>query len=132
MKIKNAVLFPLLVLAIGGLLWFFLIRFPVMRKESKLEIVPVTHPMVQWIHAKEGQKRVYAMRIQVDGKLDGNADLSLRLNDSIPYLTRALNSGEISMDFPIDWYFDSCQVYYKPIDVKSGDLKITYRFLSVE
>lgn len=72
------------------------------------------------------QGSIYSINIQVTGKLDGTANIGLTMNGK-PYLSEKMHNS-VNFQWEYDWYSDVAVIQYKPIDVKSGKLTISYRF----
>src|SRR5262245_61784172 len=76
------------------------------------------------------KKEPNAIGIRGRGNLDGEAHVSLMLNGN-PYKTERLN-GKVSFSWGGDWYSDTAEIRYEPINVKSGELIVQYQFSSLK
>jgi hypothetical protein len=74
--------------------------------------------------------KVQAIDILILGKIDGTADIyrSYVEKESKYYELKELKPGVIHLKMGGDWYGSECVIRYVPENVKSGWLKIKYRF----
>jgi hypothetical protein len=66
------------------------------------------------------------MAIRCYGKLEGEAQLVLMLNGA-PYKSERMK-GKVNFTWGGDWYSDSIELRYQPINVTAGHLVIAYTF----
>jgi hypothetical protein len=95
--------------------------------DQQIEITDLTKPQTIVLHKKPQQKDIVSMSLRINGKIDGEAQLSLMLNGN-PYKTETIK-GKINIKWGGDWYADSMQLRYEPHQtVKDGKIKIEYVF----
>ncbi|HMF16053.1 MAG TPA: hypothetical protein VKE98_02550 [Gemmataceae bacterium] len=75
---------------------------------------------------KETGNPPYGITIRGSGEVDGEATLSLLLNGEA-YKVEKL-SGTVSFEWGGDWYSETAEIRYEPINVRSGKLIFHYRF----
>jgi hypothetical protein len=73
---------------------------------------------------------VYSISIRGIGNIDGEANISLVLNGE-PYKTEKLK-GKVNFDWGGDWYSDTAEIRYLPINVNSGEIVIEYKFSTLK
>ena len=73
-----------------------------------------------------GQGPIHSITVIGSGRLNGEAEISLILNDG-PYKTARL-SGAVDFRWGGDWYSDQAEIRYTPISATYGKLKLKYRF----
>ena len=66
------------------------------------------------------------MEIRGSGRIDGKARIVLMLNGA-PYKTADID-GKINFAWGGDWYADSMELRYQPLEVRSGELAMDYYF----
>lgn len=76
------------------------------------------------------KKGVHGIDIFIMGKIDGTADIyrSYVEKDSKYYELKELKPGVVHLKMGGDWYAPDCVIRYVPQGVKSGWLKIRYKF----
>lgn len=72
------------------------------------------------------QGNIYALRIHLSGKLDGEAKVALLAN-AHPYRVETIHN-QVNLIWEGDWYADKAVIRYEPVSVKSGRISIRYRF----
>jgi hypothetical protein len=90
----------------------------------------MTRPQVIELHKKPGQRLICSMGVRGSGGLNGNARIVLMLNGA-PYKVADME-GKISFSWGGDWYADSMELHYQPINVRSGELTIKYYFGDIQ
>jgi len=95
--------------------------------DQRIEVSDLQNPQVIKLHKKQSQKYINAMRIRGTGKLNGEANIVLMLNDK-PYKKANLN-GNVSFNWGADWYSDDMEIRYQPVKVDSGTILIEYSFI---
>ena len=87
------------------------------------KIVDPTKEAVLHLSALPSQKNIHRVRVYFKGYLDGTAVIS------IGGVSRAEEvSGTVNLDMSNEWYLPECIIKYDPLNVKSGNLKLYYRF----
>lgn len=81
------------------------------------------------LRAPENADAIYSIRVVGTGRIEGDAEVSLMLNGR-PYKTEHLR-GPIVFTWGGDWYASEATVRYTPTSVKSGSVKLRYRFFSL-
>ena len=95
---------------------------------NTVQIDDVTQKTV--ITLSSNNDKVHYIRIIITGNIDGNAVLQLSDEEGNSYKYE-IKQGKVHLPIGSDWYHDKCLIKYEPIGVKSGKLKIRYRFLSL-
>lgn len=90
------------------------------------KVSDVTEPETIIVHKKKTQGNVHGITILGKGNLEGEATISLILNGA-PYKKEYL-SGNVDFKWGGDWYSDSAEIRYTPIEVTSGSLKLKCQF----
>ncbi|KYC44080.1 hypothetical protein WA1_02760 [Scytonema hofmannii PCC 7110] len=78
------------------------------------------------ISKASSQGNIHSISIRGTGKLDGTANIGLIVDGKLYKSEKAHNS--INFKWDNDWYSNTAVIRYSPIDVKSGELTIDYRF----
>lgn len=91
-------------------------RWPYFEISSASIRTPATHT----IYA--GDERPFALAIDISGHIDGYAEVVT------PHDTIRLVPGPVSVSSGGDYYDSSASIEYKPRSVKSGHLRVKYRF----
>lgn len=94
---------------------------------QKTRFAAVTKPGIITLNKRPGQKHIYAISIHCSGRIDGKAKLSLMLNGK-PYKTEEI-SDKVKFSWGGDWYSDSAEIRYEPVNVSSGELIFSYKFV---
>ncbi len=89
-------------------------------------ISDVTKPEIITIHKRKSQGNIYGIKIVGKGYIDGEAVIHLILNGK-EYQTKNL-SGNITFQWGGDWYSDSAEIRYAPVNVKNGNIVLRYNF----
>ena len=76
------------------------------------------------------QGNVHGIKIKISGYINEEAKISLILNQE-EYKTEILK-GNFTFDWIGDWYADTAEVIYKPLNVQSGKVTLKYRFLDLK
>ena len=100
--------------------------FGCLASSQKTRFATVTQPGVITLNKRPSQKHIYAISISCSGRIDGQARLSLMLNGK-PYKTEEI-SGKVNFFWGGDWYSDSVEIRYEPVNVSSGELIFSYKF----
>ena len=74
----------------------------------------------------QDQDRIHSLSIIGVGEIDGNAKISLILNDSV-YKSQSL-SGKVNFQWRGDWYSDEAEIRYEPQSVTGGTMILHYDF----
>lgn len=69
----------------------------------------------------------YGINIKGSGDIDGQATISLLLNGA-PYKVARV-SGKVDFEWGGDWYAETAEIRYEPVNVRSGEVIVHYRFL---
>ena len=70
---------------------------------------------------------IAVIRILITGYIDGKATIKQGNGDNVTY-TYELKAGEVYLPIETDWYEKKCIIEYSPVGVKSGNLRIRYKF----
>lgn len=95
-------------------------------KSQTHEIVDTTKAEEVVLKKKGGQGSVHSLIVLGEGNIDGDAEVSLILN-GIPDKSEQLK-GPVNFKWDRDWYSGQAEIRYKPGMVKSGNLRLEYRF----
>ena len=76
---------------------------------------------------EKGQEHIHRLDIKIVGELDGDAEMSLMLNGKV-YETAELSGMFDLKMYGGDWYSDSAELIYEPLNAKSGKVTIVYKF----
>ncbi len=98
--------------------------------DQRLEIKDLQKPRVINLHKKPNQGTICSMGIRVSGMVNGEAQITLMLNET-PYKTTKMN-GTVNFTWGGDWYSNSMELHYQPLKVDSGSLTIEYHFGEIE
>jgi hypothetical protein len=93
---------------------------------SSVAVTDVRRAEILVLATKDTGANVHALTIRVSGEIEGQATLTLILNGE-PYKTEQL-TGKISFEWGGDWYADTAEIRYEPVNVQSGNVKLQYRF----
>ena len=93
--------------------------------DQKLVITDVGTSQVIKLHKKPKQGGIVSMGIRGSGNLNGEAQIIL------PYKTEQIN-GKVSFNWGGDWYSDTMELRYQPINANSGILVIEYSFYDLK
>jgi hypothetical protein len=74
-----------------------------------------------------GSPYTWAISIRGSGRIDGEATISLLMGEGRPYQTEHL-SGTVDFEWSGDWYSETARVRYEPVNVRSGNVVLRYRF----
>jgi hypothetical protein len=88
------------------------------------DIADVTKQETIVLKKDPDQGSIYSLTVRGEGKLDGEADIILILNDRSHKTIRL--SGNVELFWGGDWYSNQAKVKYKPISVTKGHLKLIY------
>ena len=72
---------------------------------------------------------IHALHILITGHIDGEA--TIRQGNSNVKHTYERKAGDVNLPIQTDWYENNCVIEYEPVDVKSGDLSIRYKFENI-
>ncbi|MEM7579779.1 MAG: hypothetical protein ACFB02_10355 [Mastigocoleus sp.] len=90
------------------------------------KITDVTKESTIILRNNGSQQNVSYILISGEGNIDGEAEISLILDDK-PYKTERI-SGNAKFSWNGDWYSEDAKIEYKPSSVKGGDLNLEYQF----
>jgi hypothetical protein len=96
------------------------------RYDQRLVIKDMKKEQLIILHKKQGQGNICSMGIRGLGRVDGKARIVLMLNGA-PYKAADVN-GKVDFTWGGDWYADSMELHYQPLEVRSGELIIEYYF----
>jgi hypothetical protein len=94
--------------------------------DQRLVIKDLKNTQLVSLHKKQGQRAICSMGIRGSGRIDGKARIVLMLNGA-PYKEADIND-KVSFSWGGDWYADSMELRYQPLEVRSGELVIEYYF----
>ena len=97
-----------------------------MTEYGHVKVEDVSKPETIMVMKRRSQGFISGMTIRGSGRLDGNAEIVLLLNDK-PYKTERL-CGKISFQWGGDWFEDSATIEYRPSSAKTGELSLNYEF----
>ena len=72
------------------------------------------------------QGAINSISIKGEGRIEGNAEIILFLNDA-PYKTKRL-SGPVDFRWAGDWHSDQAEIRYIPMSAIEGSLRLKYKF----
>ncbi len=94
----------------------------VMVKEVRQpETLIITHPASN-VH-------IHSLTVRGAGEIDGQASITLMLNGQ-PYKTESLG-GTVDFQWHGDWYEQTAEIRYDPVNARSGEVLLHYRFHSI-
>ena len=97
---------------------------------QQIEIKNITNTETLILKKLSNQSNIHSLKIKGSGNIDGEAKISLILNGK-EYKTANL-SGMVNFDWGGDWYSDSAEIIYHPINVKGGKISINYCFFNLK
>jgi hypothetical protein len=86
----------------------------------------VRKPETLVLRKSGGGTHVFALTVRGAGEITGKATVSLVLNGT-PYKTEQL-SGKVEFEWRGDWYSNTTEVRYEPVDVRGGNIVLKYKF----
>jgi hypothetical protein len=92
--------------------------------DQKLEITDLQKPQIIRLSKRPSQGNIYSLSIRCTGKINGKARM---MPDGKRQDTKEL-SGNVNFTWGGDWYADSVEIRYEPIQVSSGSLILEYTF----
>jgi hypothetical protein len=96
-------------------------------QETKISAVTKAETIV--LQKQADQEYIVSLHLRVHGNLDGQARLSLMLQGK-NYKSEHV-SGNINFTYDGDWYSNSAEIRYEPINVAAGTLLIDYSFSTI-
>ena len=120
-SLKNSILFtilPFLMVACGTI------------HNQQAEIKNIKNKETIILKKLPSQGNVHGIKIKISGYINEEAKISLILNQE-EYKTEILK-GNFTFDWIGDWYADTAEVIYKPLNVQSGKVTLKYRFLDLK
>jgi hypothetical protein len=96
----------------------------------EVKLADVQTPQVIVLKKEPNAGNIHGIGIRGRRNLDGEAHVSLMLNGN-PYKTERLNA-KVSFSWIGDWYSETADIRYEPINVKSGELIVEYQFSSLK
>ena len=93
--------------------------------DNSIKINDVTQKMAITIFSNKNG--IAVIRILITGYIDGKATIKQGNGDNVTY-TYELKAGEVYLPIETDWYEKKCIIEYSPVGVKSGNLRIRYKF----
>jgi len=93
------------------------VRIQMVADTLRYEMLPYPH-----------QQQIYSLNVEITGHLDGKAYLCLRQENDDYSETIFLDRGKVDQIVRLEWTTTGCLMDYYPVDVKSGDLLVRYRF----
>ncbi len=110
---------------IGGL---FYMVFPDPINTERFKVIKnIDHPETIELSKNKNQGYIHGLRLLITGKLDGKAIIKQGFSDSSFYRIDTIDNA-VNLNYGGDWYQDNCLIIYKPLSVKTGELKLTYKF----
>ena len=116
--------------AICGVLALSFLAASCTKYDHEVKIADVRKPEVIMLKKEPNAGPVYSIAIRGRGSLAGEARISL-MEAGTPRNREDLN-GKVSFHWGGDWYSDTAEILYKPVNVWSGELIIEYHFSTVE
>jgi hypothetical protein len=87
----------------------------------------VCQPETLVIGRATGSPYTHGITIRGSGYIDGEATISLLLHGQ-PYQSAKL-SGNVDFRWGGEWYSETAEIRYEPVNVRSGKVVLHYRFL---
>ncbi len=78
---------------------------------------------------KTSQGNIRGIKIKISGTLEGESKISLILNNR-EYKTKKLKDN-FSFNWGGEWYSDTAEIIYQPINTKNGTVTINYEFKDI-
>jgi len=97
--------------------------------DQRLAMKDLERAQVVRLQKKPGQGTICSMGIRGSGQVDGKARIVLMLNGA-PYKAADID-GKVHFAWGGDWYADSMELRYQPLEVRSGELIIEYYFRDI-
>jgi hypothetical protein len=92
--------------------------------DQRLEITDLQKLQIITLSKRPSQGNIYSLSIHCTGKINGKARM---MPDGKRQDTKEL-SGNVNFTWGGDWYADSVEIRYEPIQVSSGSLILEYTF----
>lgn len=81
------------------------------------------------LNKKSSKGNIHGIRIKITGQIEGESKISLILKNK-EYKTNKLKDN-FSFNWGGDWYSDSAQIIYEPVNAKNGKVLIEYEFKDI-
>ncbi|MBE9114350.1 hypothetical protein IQ249_00415 [Lusitaniella coriacea LEGE 07157] len=94
--------------------------------ENSASVSDVTKEEVIVLETTKKSEDISSINIKGRGQIDGEATIVLMLNGE-PYKTETLKD-EVQFSWDGDWYSNTAEIRYTPVQVNSGDLTLEYSF----
>jgi hypothetical protein len=91
-----------------------------------VDVTDVTMSETIILKKDPGQGIIHSLSVKGEGKIEGNAEISLILNGG-PYKTEHL-FGAVDFRWGGDWYSDQAEIRYRPMSPTGGSLRLKYKF----
>lgn len=97
---------------------------------QRYRLEAVGEPQEWVLEKKAGQGPVYAIELEFQGNLSGDATVFIGADNQEFYAKTLLKAGRIDSRFTSDWYYDNLPLRYVPNGPVEGKLTVRYRFIS--
>jgi len=78
------------------------------------------------------QEHVYGFFVQIRGHIDGSAKFKFYNSSGKGFFYKYKTvSGDVDIRWSGDWYTETIEMEYLPIDVKGGELSLEYSFYGI-
>ncbi|GEM_PF-5472294 len=121
------------IIAVIGLIGLFALFYYLVeasRYPGKVSVDPVSDAQDFTLQAEAGSSQIFAIELQFEGELSGDAVITIGLPGNPYYIRKTLKAGEIDTKYEGDWYYEQCPIRYEPKEQQmEGYLDIRYRFI---
>jgi hypothetical protein len=97
--------------------------------EQQKNVKDVTQSETIILHKKAQQTNIHSISIKIFGFIEKQSHISLLLNAK-EYKVETLK-GKFSFTWGGEWYSDTAEIFYQPINVAKGKVTIRYTFKDI-
>lgn len=119
----RALIYSAVGLVILGGIWLI---FFSNRGWSEVVIPDASRSNVLKLSAGPGRDKISGLRIRISGNVEGRSRVTL-FHDDHPQMSTEL-SGKVAFEWVGDWYSPEAELRYDASGVRSGYLRVQYRF----
>lgn len=118
------------VISLIGLFALFYFLVETSRYAGSVKVDQVNDARDIMLEAEAGAGQIFAIELQFEGELSGDAEITIGLPGNPFYIRKTLKAGEIDTKYEGDWYYEQCPIRYEPKEEQmEGHLEIQYRFI---
>lgn len=129
---KNTLITILIAILILVVAWYVYTRYfsPTYLGHPGQEVeITLSNPQVLNLTPEAGQEGIYSIEIELTGKSTGIFDVQVNDGKRAVHVI-SLKGPNVDHVYKSDWYSDSCTLSIVPRNSTTGNLVLTYRFLS--